>query len=149
MYTTFERSFIMSKLLRISTTPERLRIALSNANMKQTELSAKTGLDKGSISCYLSGKYEPKSDAINKMAIALNVNEMWLWGYDVPMERDKKTPDTIKLTEGEEKWLMLYNKLSSETRTTLIEFAEVFEKMPTETRQFLLAGIRASLDNQK
>ena len=139
----------MSNWVRPATTPQRLREALSIAKMKQIELARITGIERGTISNYVTGKYEPKSDAINKMAIALDVNEMWLWGYDVPMERGKNAPDTIKLTEGEEKWLMLYNKLSSEARTTLIEFAEVFEKMPTETRQFLLAGIRASLDNQK
>ena len=115
----------MSKLLRISTTPERLRLALSNANMKQTELSAKTGLDKGSISCYLSGKYEPKSDAINKMAIALDVNEMWLWGYDVPMEREKKTPDTIKLTEGEEMLLDLFRRVPVERQQMVLEMVKV------------------------
>ena len=127
----------------------RLRKAMEAAEKKQADLVRETGLDRGSISSYLSGKYEPKQDRLEIIAKALDVSPVWLMGYDVPMGRDKKTPDTIKLTEGEEKWLMLYNKLSSETRTTLIEFAEVFEKMPTETRQFLLAGIRASLDNQK
>lgn len=111
----------MSKLVRISTTPERLRLALSNANMKQVELSYKTGLDKGSISCYLSGKYEPKSDAINKMAIALNVNEMWLWGYDVPMEREKKTPDKIELTEGEEMLLELFRRVPIESQPMVLD----------------------------
>lgn len=127
----------------------RMATALAYRGMKQIELSRLTKIDSGTINNYLSGKYEPKQDRLEIIAKALDVSPVWLMGYDVPMGRDKKTPDTIKLTEGEEKWLMLYNKLSSETRTTLIEFAEVFEKMPTETRQFLLAGIRASLDNQK
>ena len=115
----------MSKLTRIATTPERLHMALSNANMKQVELSNITGLDKGSISCYLSGKYEPKSDAINKMAIALDVNEMWLWGYDVPMERDKKTPDTIKLTEGEEMLLDLFRRVPVERQQMVLEMIKI------------------------
>lgn len=111
----------MSKLIRTSATPERLRQALSNANMKQAELSNKTGLDKGSISCYLSGKYEPKSDAINKMAIALDVNEMWLWGYDVPMEREKNTPDKLQLTEGEEMLLELFRKVPVESQPMVLD----------------------------
>lgn len=116
----------MSKLVRISNTPERLRHALRNANMKQTELSAKTGLDKGSISCYLSGKYEPKSDAINKMAIALNVNEMWLWGYDVPMEREKKTPDKLQLSEGEEMLLEMFRQIPEEQQRVFLEMGRVY-----------------------
>jgi transcriptional regulator with XRE-family HTH domain len=64
---------------------------------KQVDLVRATGLDKGSINHYLSGKYEPKQRAINKLAIALDVSEMWLWGYDVPMERSKaqKNNDAI------------------------------------------------------
>ena len=42
----------------------------------------------------------PISSAINKMAVALNVAESWLWGYDVPMERtdmQKKNDQLVKL----------------------------------------------------
>lgn len=54
---------------------------------KQIDLVRATGIDKGSISNYLSGRYEPKQEAIYKLSMALGVSEMWLWGYDVPMER--------------------------------------------------------------
>jgi hypothetical protein len=43
---------------------------------------------------------EPKQKAISKMAIALGVSEMWLWGYDVPKSRtpeQKKNDDLIKV----------------------------------------------------
>lgn len=75
---------------RISTTPERLREAMSATGKKQVDLVRATGIDKGSISNYLSGRYEPKQEAIYKLAIALNVSEMWLWGYDVPAERQEE-----------------------------------------------------------
>ena len=70
-----------------ATTAERLKEAMRLAGKKQADLMRETGLDRGAISSYLSGKYEPKQTAINKLAKALNVSEMWLWGYDVPMER--------------------------------------------------------------
>ncbi|WP_243124926.1 hypothetical protein [Clostridium cuniculi] len=35
----------------------------------------------------MSGKYTPKQNNIYLIAEALNVNEAWLMGYDVPMER--------------------------------------------------------------
>ena len=68
-------------------TAERLREAMESAGKKQADLVRETKLDRGAISSYLSGKYEPKQNAINKLAIALDVSEMWLWGYDVPKER--------------------------------------------------------------
>ena len=70
------------------------------AGKKQVDLVRETGLDRGAISSYLSGKYEPKQKAIFKMAQALNVNESWLLGYDVPMVRtseSKKNDQFAKL----------------------------------------------------
>lgn len=76
-----------------NTVAKRLREALEAAGMKQADLVRETGLDRGAISSYLSGKYEPKNKAIYKMAIALDVSEAWLLGYDVPKAR---TPDQKK-----------------------------------------------------
>ena len=90
----------MSKLNRISTTSQRLREAMGMARKKQVDLVASTGLHKSTISRYLSGDAEPKADAISKLATALDVTEMWLWGYDVPMERpegQKKNDQLVKL----------------------------------------------------
>ena len=85
------------KFARTSATPARLREAMALAGKKQVDLVRETGIDKGSISNYLSGRYEPKADAIYKLATALNVSEMWLWGYDVPMEKthSQKKNDAI------------------------------------------------------
>lgn len=84
-------------VIRVSSTPERLREAMELSGKKQVDLVRSTGIDKGSISNYLSGRYEPKQEAIYKLALALNVSEMWLWGYDVPMERssEQKNNDAI------------------------------------------------------
>lgn len=121
----------MSDWNRSSSTAERMKIALKQSNMKQVELSRLTGIDKGSISNYLYGKYEPKSDAINKMATALNVSEMWLWGYDVPMEREKTSPDKLALTEGEKMLL------------------DLFRRIPEAEQPMLLRMIRAALGSQE
>lgn len=77
---------------RVSTTAERLQEALDAAGKRQADLVRDTGLDKSSISNYLSGAYEPKSPALGKMARALNVSDMWLWGFDVPRERPHREP---------------------------------------------------------
>lgn len=90
----------MAKLNRIATTSQRLHQAMEMERKKQTDIVALTGINKGTISRYCSGEIEPKATAINKLATALNVAEMWLWGYDVPMERSegqKKNDQLVKL----------------------------------------------------
>lgn len=87
----------MGDFKRSGTTSTRLREAMALRGMKQNELVQVSGIDKGAISRYLSGAYEPKSGAISKLASALNVSEMWLWGYDVPSERtiEQKKNDAL------------------------------------------------------
>lgn len=75
----------------------RLNEALDIRNMKQIELSEKTGLSKAQINSWKNNKWQPKQSALHKMAKALDVSEMWLAGYDVPMERpeDQKRAEEV------------------------------------------------------
>ena len=66
----------------------RIKQGLQIRKMKQVELADKTGIDKGQISSYLSGKYKPKQENLSLLAAALDVSEYWLMGLDVPMERE-------------------------------------------------------------
>ena len=75
---------------------ERLKTALEIRDISQSELSRKTGIGKSSISTYLTGEYEPKQKNIYKMALALNVNEAWLMGAEVPMERQDTAASHIQ-----------------------------------------------------
>ena len=65
----------------------RLKYAITIKDIKPIELSRMTGISKTNISCYMSGKYEAKQDGVKLLADALNVDPVWLMGYDVPMER--------------------------------------------------------------
>ena len=71
----------------------RIKQGLQIRNMKQVELADKTGIDKGQISSYLSGKYKPKQENLSLLAAALDVSEYWLMGLDVPMEREGSEVD--------------------------------------------------------
>ena len=73
----------------------RLKKALSIRNMKAIELCEKTNIPKSAISQYLSGYAKPKSDRIYSISKALNINETWLLGYDVPMERKATTSNEL------------------------------------------------------
>lgn len=87
----------MSEGKRVATTAERLKEAMSAAGKKQIELAAEAGLSHSTISRYLSDQMEPKQKAIMALAKALDVAEMWLWGYDVPKSRtpEQKKNDAI------------------------------------------------------
>ena len=77
----------MSKL--IDSFANRLKYAITIKNIKPIELSKKTNISKTNISCYMAGKYEAKQDGVKLLADALDVNPVWLMGYDVPMEKEE------------------------------------------------------------
>ena len=90
----------MNSYERVALTKDRLKEAMKNSGKKQADLVRETGLNRGTVSRYLSGEVEPRQDAAYKLALALNVSEMWLWGYDVPMGRtaeQKKNDDLVKI----------------------------------------------------
>ena len=116
---------------RKSNCSERLSLALSIRNMKQSELCAITKIPKSALSQYISGSFEPKQDRIYIIAKALNVSEAWLMGYDVPMERNKKAPEEPQLNEGEKLLLKL------------------FRQVPADQQQLVVQMIRAALGNLK
>lgn len=66
---------------------ERIKQGLKIREITQTQLATKANIDKGQLSSYISGKYKPRQNNIDALAKALNVNEAWLMGFDVPMER--------------------------------------------------------------
>lgn len=66
---------------------KRLKEILIIRNMRASELVKSVGIPKSGISQYLSGKCMPKREYLAKIAAALDVNETWLMGYDVNMER--------------------------------------------------------------
>ena len=80
----------------------RIAKALSIRGMRQYELCEKTKIPKSAISQYISGAFYPKQDRIYIISQALNVDPVWLMGYDVPMEK-KEPPEqkNIPLTEDQ------------------------------------------------
>ena len=90
----------MQKLVRVASAAERIREAMDSKGIMQADLATSTGLNRSTISRYLSGQMEPKPKAIALLARELNVTEMWLWGYDVAKARStdqKKNDDLVKV----------------------------------------------------
>ena len=97
----------------------RIKEAMHLRNKTQAELCKITGIPKSAMSQYVSGKFVPKQTRIYLLAKALNVNEAWLMGYDVPMERDSQqteqktepAPESSETDPVEEMVKQLTNKL--------------------------------------
>ncbi|WP_270597059.1 helix-turn-helix domain-containing protein [Enterococcus asini] len=88
---------------------DRLREALSMKGISQAELSRRTGIGRNSISDYLKAKYEAKQDNLLLLANALDVNEAWLMGLDVDMEKTTITS--------------IYDQLNPDRQKRVTEFA--------------------------
>ena len=121
----------MEKYKRIESVSHRLREAMDISCKTQADLVRDTGISKGTLSRYLSGKFEPKQIAINKLAVALNVSEMWLWGCDVPMERPAETkkaaPDVGSgMSEAKSKLFDLAENCTEEEAERLVQMMELF-----------------------
>ena len=107
---------------KIETCGKRIEMALSIRKMKQADLCKLAHIPKSSLSLYLRGAYEPKQDRIYEMAMVLNVNETWLMGYDVPMERDElPSPTSMELTDSEMIMLELFRKIPMSQQMVLIQ----------------------------
>lgn len=69
-------------------TAKRLQLALSDMGISQQELAEKSGVSKASISQYVNGSHAPSNISSGKMGKVLNVEPMWLMGFDVEMRKE-------------------------------------------------------------
>jgi transcriptional regulator with XRE-family HTH domain len=114
------------------TTAERLREVMDRRGLKQADIvrlcqpyAEKLGIkfQKSALSQYLSGRNEPNQYKLTVLALALNVSEAWLMGYDVPMERKETTTDN--LTDGEQLLLSLFRQVPVEMQDVVLEMVRV------------------------
>ena len=117
----------------IESCAKRIRKALSIRNMTQSELCRRTKIATSAMSEYIKGLYDPKQDKIYIMAQALNVDPVWLMGFDVPMEKEDKkiSLDELQLTEGEKALIKL------------------LRRVPVAEQPIVIEKILSALDNQE
>ena len=113
----------------------RIAKALSIRGMRQYELCQKTKIPKSAMSQYISGSFEPKQDRIYLISQALNVDPVWLMGYDVPMEKkaqpeEKKIPHTeADLSAGEKVVVDLFRQIPEDRQAEALELLRVALRM--------------------
>lgn len=78
--------------MRISNTAERLKEIMEKYGLRQADVLRRcekycdqfgVKMQRNDISQYISGKVEPSQRKLSVLAMALNVTEPWLMGYDV------------------------------------------------------------------
>ena len=89
----------------MATTADRISEAMKLRDIRQADLVKKTGISKGALSSYISGRYVPKQNNVYLIAKALDVIEAWLMGGDVPMQRIESPTLTRRDTRDIEKIL--------------------------------------------
>lgn len=104
-------------------TAKRLQLALSNANMKPQELADKSGVSKASISQYINGSHAPSNISSGKIGKILNVEPMWLMGFDVEMRKE----------------------ISSESAKVDIDFIEKFSILSERDKKIVMSVIETML----
>lgn len=145
----------MEKITAKITTSDRLKQILAERNMKQIDIieAAKPfskkfniKLNKNDLSQYIHGKSVPGQRKLSILGMALNVNEAWLMGYDVPMEREgseskeqEKGPETLTNTEQsydysstEKSLIMRYRKLDTYGQEAVNALVDIELKRCTE-----------------
>lgn len=95
---------------------KQLKKAMQQKGISQTELCKRTGIPKGAMSQYLSGKFKPKQKRTYLIAKALNVSEAWLMGFEnADMERHDQQPSVpdFPLTNHEKEVIIAYRQQPS------------------------------------
>lgn len=121
----------------MKTTAERIKEGMELRDLKQADLAERTGISKGALSSYISGRYLPKQNNIYLIAKALNVNEAWLMGNDVPMERSlKNAPSSTAVVVN------VLGRVAAgipiDAIEEIIDTEEISEKMASEGEYFAL-----------
>lgn len=124
---------------------KRIKEAMKKQKLKQSDIVKATGINKGALSSYISGKYEPKQTNIYKLASVLKVNPGWLMGYNVSQELDNEQKKILFRTTFYE--LLNYYKVSKEefSKENNINIEIIndwlnFKALPSDVETFIICA---------
>lgn len=109
-------------------TGSRLKHIMRVRGLKQVDILDRTKIfekqygvkiGKTDLSQYVNDKVEPRQDKLYVLALALNVSEAWLMGYDVPQERADN-----KNGESASDLLKIYDQLEKPRKRKVFNFAD-------------------------
>lgn len=103
-------------------TANRINEALAESGLTAQELANRAGLNKASISQYRNGTHKPSNKTSALIGEVLNVNPLWLMGFDV----EKKEPLFYKRTTD---YNFIYNYIQTADADKLKEIRRYIEFM--------------------
>lgn len=111
---------------KFTTTGSRLKMIMNERNLKQVDILRLTEpfqkkynvkIAKNDLSQYVNDKTEPRQDKLFVLALALEVSEPWLMGYDVSRNRDVNIPDYLQMEA-------VYDQLQPDRKQKVFQFAK-------------------------
>ena len=115
----------------------RLKEIMNDRNLKQADILEMTKpycikydvkMNTSDISQYVSGKVEPNQEKLFILAKALNVNEAWLMGFDVPLRKELSPV----VAESDIELIEKYSLLSDRDKTLVMNM--INSMLPTEKK---------------
>ena len=116
---------------------DRLQEAMNLREKKAAELANDLEIPKSAISQYLSGKSK-NMDSVRmyRLCVYLNVNEAWVMGFDVPMERPKEKNSDIMVD--------ITARIGSD-----LDFREIVKRNFSDDDYFELCKVLCKLDSNQ
>lgn len=126
--------------MKQDTFANRLKKAIEINDYKQIDVVNKTAnkIDKSLLNKYLNGVSEAGNDKLSILAEALNVNEVWLMGYDVPMNETSMIDNAKENDNNFSELDVLWNK-----------YKKYLTEDDKETMKFLFEKRMRDIDKQR
>ena len=105
----------------MKTFSERLKYAMTQANLTQRQLAQATGASPAAVSQYLSGKNTPNADRMKVLADATGVSVNFLMGFE-------NAPDQVAV------------KGLSDVKITYVKACRCLQKSEDSVRKLMVAG---------
>ena len=115
------------------------------------------GIDEADVDDLENGKTVPDKEMKFRICDILHITPDFLDGTIIELLEDgdidaeyrctkkQNAPDKSGLTEGEKMWLELYNRVSDDTRSVLINMVNSFARLSDDENELALRVIRAAL----
>lgn len=134
-----------------TTVSDRLKEIMERYKLRQVDILKRAepyctqyGIKMGrnDLSQYVSGKVSPGQDKLTILALALEVSETWLMGYDVPMERSpQESQRSIPVDAELEDVCSLLKKLNDFNKKKVLDYSRTLlevQQMEEENKAYLL-----------
>ena len=106
--------------MKHSETARRIKEAMTDKGIIAQDLANETGINKASISHYVNGSHIPSNISAAKIGKVLNVNPLWLMGFEV----GKSVPIGLQNVQTEADLLKKFHQLSDSHKKIVMDLID-------------------------